>query len=230
MLRIADRVVVASLRDGEHLGWSDRMSVLPNGVDTAYWSRRSTRRPDGTVIFTGKMSYAPNEDAAMRLIEEVWPSVRARRPDARLMIVGTSPGPRLVEAGSLSGVTVTGRVDDMRDYLDDATVFAAPIRHGAGIQNKLLEALAMQLPVVASTNATDGLVLDGGDPPVHVTDDLATMADLIVDELNAARSDPAPRHAHRTWVADRFDWGVSAGRIDAILQELCSHGPAERNP
>lgn len=230
MLRSADRVVVASRRDGEFLGWSARMSVLPNGIDTAYWSRRSSRRPDGTVIFTGKMSYPPNEDAAMRLIEEVWPSVRARRPDARLMIVGTSPGPRLVEAASLSGVTVTGYVDDMRDYLDDATVFAAPIRYGAGIQNKLLEALAMQLPVVASSNATDGLVLDGGDPPVRTTDDLATMADLIVDELDAARSDPAPRHAHRAWVAERFDWGVSAGRVDAILRELCSHGPAERNP
>ena len=228
MLRQADHVVVASRRDGEHLGWSDRMSVVPNGVDTDYWHRRSTQRPVDTVIFTGKMSYAPNEDAALRIIDEVWPIVRGRHPDAQLMIVGTSPGQRLVDAGSRDGVTVTGRVDDMRDYLDAATVFAAPIRYGAGIQNKLLEALSMQVPVVASSNATNGLMLDGDEPPVRSTDDLTTMAELIIGELDAARSDPAAPEALRTWVAERFDWDRSASRVDAILHQLSSDDRAER--
>lgn len=228
--RRAGHVIVASTRDRDYLGWSDGTSVVPNGIDTAYWSRSSSTRPAGSVIFTGKMSYGPNEDAAMRLIEGVWPIVRGRRPDARLSIVGTSPGERLKNAGGRDGVTVTGRVDDMREYLEDATVFAAPIRYGAGIQNKLLEALAMQLPVVASTNATDGLVVDGQRPPVRVTDDLSAMADMIVDELAAADADPAGLDAHRAWVADRFDWDVSASRIDAILRDLSLHGGAGREP
>jgi glycosyltransferase involved in cell wall biosynthesis len=228
--RRADHMIVASARDAEHLGWSETMSVVPNGVDTGYWSRTSSTRPRDTVIFTGKMSYAPNDDAAMRLIDEVWPLVLQRRPAARLMIVGTSPLQRLIEAGARPDITVTGRVDDMRTYLGDATVFAAPIRFGAGIQNKLLEALSMEVPVVASSNAADGLIIDGEHPPVRTTDDLHTMADLIVDELEAADREPAPIEANRLWVANRFDWDVSARRIDAILEGLISHRGRERKP
>jgi glycosyltransferase involved in cell wall biosynthesis len=228
--RRADHVTVASRRDGEHLGWSAAMSVVANGVDTAYWSRTSSTRPRDTLIFTGKMSYAPNEDAAMRLIEEVWPIVLERRPTARLMIVGTSPGQRLIDAGARADVTVTGRVDDMRAYLDRATVFAAPIRFGAGIQNKLLEALSMELPVVASSNATEGLIVDGEFPPVRATDDLPAMADMILEELEAADLDPAPIGANRRWVADRFDWDVAAERVGAILEGLISHHNRERKP
>lgn len=226
----ADSVIVASRRDGDHLGWSDKISVVPNGVDSAYWSRSSATRPGDTVIFTGKMSYGPNEDAALRLISDVWPIVRDRRPDARLMIVGTSPGSRLVDAGGRDGVLVTGRVDDMREYLDDATVFAAPIRYGAGIQNKLLEALAMQLPVVASANAAGGLVVDGEDPPIGVADDPVRMADLVLAELEAADRDPSPLEANRAWVADRFDWDVSARHVDAILRGFESSRSDERSP
>lgn len=226
----ADHVIVASGRDAEYLGWSAKTSVVPNGVDRAYWTRLSRTRPRDTVIFTGKMSYGPNEDAALRLIDVVWPRVRDRRPGAQLLIVGTSPGPRLVGAGDRDGVDVTGRVDDIRPYLAAATVFAAPIRYGAGIQNKLLEALSMELPVVASTNAAGGLVIDGEGPPVAVTDDLALMADLIVSELESADRDPSPIEASRTWVTDRFDWDVSARRIDDILHDLTDHRVDERTP
>lgn len=218
--RAAGAVLVASRRDGEHLGFSSKMTVVPNGVDTSYWSRRTPTRGTDTVVFTGKMSYEPNEDAALRLVQEVWPSVRARRPDARLLIVGTSPRASLRALDGRDGVEVTGAVDDMRDYLELATVFAAPIRHGAGIQNKVLEALAMELPVVASTNAADGLVIDGERPPVHVTDRLDEMADVIVNELERADSDPAAVSPNRAWVAGRFDWDVSATRIDDILRRL----------
>jgi polysaccharide biosynthesis protein PslH len=218
--RHADAMLVASRRDGEHLGFSSKTSVVPNGVDTAYWTRTTTARPRDTVIFTGKMSYGPNEDAALRLATEVWPIVRERRPEARLLVVGTSPRARLTSVGGRDGVEVTGSVADMREYLEQATVFAAPIRYGAGIQNKLLEALAMQLPVVASTNAADGLVIDGEPPPVHVTDALDHMAEIIVAELAAADLDPTPVETNRTWVADRFDWDVSADRIDGILRRL----------
>lgn len=215
-----DHVIVASRRDGEALGWNERMSVVANGVDTAYWTRRAATRPRDTIIFTGKMSYHPNEYAAMQLIHEVLPAVRERRPDARLLIVGTSPRPALVEAGRQPGVEVTGRVDDMRDYLDRATVFAAPIRHGAGIQNKLLEALSMGLPVVASSNASDGLVVDGERPPVVTTDDLSQMASSIVEALEVADDDPSPITSNREWVAARFDWDASARRVDEILHAI----------
>jgi glycosyltransferase involved in cell wall biosynthesis len=216
--RAADRVFVASQRDADHLG-STSMTVVPNGVDTEYWRRTSGERPRDTVVFTGKMSYEPNEDAALRLVDEVWPLVTRRRPDARLMIVGTSPRARLVEAGTRPGVEVTGRVDDMRAYLDRGTVFAAPIRFGAGIQNKVLEAMAMELPVVASTNAAEGLVIDGERPPIQLADDPATMAELLVAALVAADHDPAPVAGHRAWVRERFDWDASARRVDQLVHD-----------
>ncbi len=225
--REAGHMIVATRRDGEYLGWSPKMSVVANGVDTRYWTRTAAARPPGTVIFTGKMSYGPNEDAALRLIGRVWPIVRDRRPDARLLIVGTSPRQRLIDAGGRDGIEVTGRVDDMRTYLERATVFAAPIRYGAGIQNKLLEALAMQLPVVASSNAAGGLVVDGDAPPVQVTDDLDVMAELIVSELESADRQPAPIESNRAWVTDRFDWDVSARRIDDILHVLVDESSQE---
>ena len=217
-----DRVIVASRRDGDVLGWSDRMSVVANGVDTGYWTRRTPTRPADTIIFTGKMSYHPNEDAALRLVRDIYPRVLDRRPGAKLLIVGTSPRPVLVEAGRRSGVEVTGRVDDMRDHLDRATVFAAPIRHGAGIQNKLLEALAMGLPVVASSNAADGLVVDGEQPPVTTTDDLDETAAAIVRELERADADARPLDENRAWVAERFDWDAAAARVDEILHAITS--------
>ena len=226
----ADHVIVASRRDGDYLGWTPKTTVVPNGVETEYWDRTTSSRPADTVIFTGKMSYGPNADAAHRLIDAVWPLVRTRRPEARLLIVGTSPGSDLLELDGRNGVVVTGRVDDMREYLERATVFAAPIRYGAGIQNKLLEALAMQLPVIASENAAGGLVIDGEEPPVGVTDDLDEMAALVVSELEAADADPAPVASNRRWVAERFDWDVSARRIDDILQGLVHDSSGESTP
>lgn len=217
--RAADRVFAVSQRDVDHLGAPPTMVVVPNGVDTSYWRRTSTARPGDTVVFTGKMSYEPNEDAALRLIEDVWPRVTSERPGARLLIVGTSPRQRLIEAGARPGVDVTGRVDDMRTYLEVATVFAAPIRFGAGIQNKVLEAMAMELPVVASSNAAEGLVIDGERPPIEIADDPAVMAGLIVEALDAADRDPAPIAGHREWVRERFDWDASARRVDELVHE-----------
>jgi len=155
------------------------------------------------------------------LIRDILPLVQRELPDARALIVGHSPRPALVAEGQRPGVTVTGFVDDVRPYLEQATVFVAPLRFGAGIQNKLLEALAMELPVIASPLAAQGLCTeDGAQPPLRVASTPAEFAAAICAELRARADDPTPDAGARRFVTAHFDWRVSAQRVHEVLQKV----------
>jgi glycosyltransferase involved in cell wall biosynthesis len=217
----------ASARDRDAVvgGPHPAMTVVPNGVDTAYWQRRAPRLGQRTLVLTGAMNYAPNVDAALHLIRDILPLVQREIPDARALIVGHSPRPALVAEGQRPGVTVTGFVDDVRPYLEEATVFVAPLRFGAGIQNKLLEALAMELPVIASPLAAQGLCTeDGAQPPLRVASTPAEFAAAICAELRARAADPAPDAEARRFVTVHFDWRVSARRVHEVLQKVVGEG------
>ena len=220
LIRDAAHLLFASRRDQEILlrGAGQQGTVVPNGVDLDYWRRSSQIRGENTIVFTGGMNYPPNTDAAMHLIEEVFPLVQQSVPDARLLIVGRDPTPELVAAGRRAGVTVTGFVDDVRPYLQRATVFAAPLRFGAGIQNKLLEALAMGVPVVASTLAADGVRIAADTiPPIEVADDRRQFAQRITRRLTSWRNDPAADAEARRYVARHFVWQRQGDALDRII-------------
>jgi len=142
-------------------------------------------------------------------------------PGAQVLIVGRDPTPRLQRAGKQPGVTVTGFVDDVRPYLERATVFAAPLRFGAGIQNKLLEAMAMEVPVVASPLAADGLRTESGQrPPVAVASDREQFAAKIVQQLKRRADQPAPDAEARRFVHDHFVWSRSAAQLENIFRTV----------
>jgi glycosyltransferase involved in cell wall biosynthesis len=197
-------------------------TVLPNGVDLGFWQRSAgSSLGSNEIVFTGAMDYPPNSDAALLLIREILPIVRESIPDAHLSIVGRDPIDKLVRAGSAPGVTVTGLVADIRPYLEAAAVFAAPLRFGAGIQNKVLEALAMDVPTIASPNGAGGLVTaDGVRPPLTVTpaSDPVRFAAVIVDRLRAAAQDPTPPPDGRTFVERHFTWARSGDLLDGVLR------------
>src|SRR5262245_5310150 len=218
----AAHMLFASVRDRDALiGRSSRATVVPNGVDTVFWRRTSRERGTNTVAFTGAMDYPPNTDAALYLVEEVLPLVQRAIPEARALLVGRDPTPRLARAGQRPGVTVTGFVDDVRPYLEQATVFAAPLRFGAGIQNKVLEALAMELPVVASPLAADGLrTEDGQTPPAQIAQGGQEFADKIVSVLRERTSNPAPDGAARRYVETHFVWRCSGEKLDQVLANV----------
>ena len=220
LMRRAAHVLFDSARDREALlrGDGDHASVIPNGVDVDFWKRSSRERGVDTIVFTGAMSYPPNADAALYLIEEILPVIRQSVPGAQLLIVGRDPTPRLVHAGRQPGVTVTGFVDDVRPYLERATVFAAPLRFGAGIQNKLLEALAMEVPVVASSLAADGLRTEAGQrPPVKVASDRLQFAGLVAQQLKRRADLPAPDLEARQYVRDHFVWSRSGEKLGQVM-------------
>jgi glycosyltransferase involved in cell wall biosynthesis len=219
-------VLFASARDRDALLGPDEASravVVPNGVDTDHWRRAGDRLGRDTIAFTGAMDYGPNADAARFLVDAVLPLVRRDVPGAELLLVGRDPGPGLRAAATSSpGVTLTGTVDDVRPHLERASVFAAPLRVGAGIQNKVLEALAMEVPVVASSLAAGGLrTVEGHEPPLTVADGAEATAAALVAALRRVGTDPSPADAGRRYVAEHFSWRRSGalviGALDAAV-------------
>jgi len=228
LLLQAAHLMFASCRDRERIAPSAaRASVVSNGVDLDYWRRRDARLGTNTIVLTGAMDYAPNLDAALVLMSELLPQVRRTCPDVRLLIVGRDAPARLVEAGRRFGACVTGAVPDIRPYLEQASVFVAPLRFGAGIQNKLLEAMAMEVPVVTSPLGADGLRTEGGHaPPVAVARRPEEFVAQILRGLAEARHHAAPDHAARRFVEENFTWRASVARIEDLIAALAGRRAA----
>lgn len=174
------RVVVVSERDRDELlalNPALPVTVIPNGVDLYHFRRARAGRKARALLFVGNYEYAPNLDAARFLVTDILPQVQRRIPDVKLWLVGNAPPPEL-RALSSDTIKVTGRVPDVRPYLARAAAFVCPLRLGAGIKNKVLEALAVGCPVVATPLSLDGIAARDGD---HVlTAEGASFADAIV--------------------------------------------------
>jgi glycosyltransferase involved in cell wall biosynthesis len=228
MLARGDRLFFASARDREALlpdtvVYDRNTAIVPNGVDTVFWDRTSPRLGTDEIVLTGAMSYGPNVDAAVRLARVILPLVRRTRRDARLSIVGRDPAPAVSATADLPGVTVTGFVDDVRPYLERAAVFAAPLRFGAGIQNKLLEAMAMGVPSVVTGLVADGLRTPAGDEaPVVIADADEAFAAAIVAALDRAAADPSPDQAARAYVTAQFSWQRSGSDLAGLIESACA--------
>ena len=221
LMRNAAHLLFATRRDREALLGSSagRATIVPNGIDLEFWRRSSKARGANTVIFTGAMDYAPNVDAALYLVDEVLPEIRRAVPDVKALIVGRDPTARLISAGKQPGVTVTGAVEDIRPFLESATVFAAPLRFGAGVQNKILEAMAMSVPVVASPLAAAGLRPESGErPPLQVAHNRQEFAELIRRELSRQADRPAPDATGRQFVQQHYGWASSGEKLEQVIR------------
>ncbi len=199
----------------------DNVVFGPHGVDT---ERFAPRDPDleepATVLMSGVMRYAPNVEAALWLAREVWPRIRAARPEARLHLVGRDPVPALRELDGEAGITVTGTVPDPADHMARATVCVAPIRAAAGLQNKLLEYMAMGRAVVATPVANEGIGARDGRELLLATgpdDFAAAVLSLMADAGRRRRLGAAARH----FVLERWTWeGPFLALEDAFYEAL----------
>lgn len=220
----ADLLLTASARDRELLveeGAPRRAAdalVLPNGIDLAHW-RRTTDRLGDEVVLVGNLGYRPNADAATHLVEDVMPRVWEARPDVRVSLVGVGAPEALARRLARPRVAVVGAVPDVRPHLERAAVVVAPLRIATGIQNKLLEAMAMEVPVVTTPVAAAGL---GPDAPVVVAAGAGAVAEAVVARLTAvAAGATTPDTAARRWVGERFDWAASGEQLaDALAATL----------
>ncbi|HKH93429.1 MAG TPA: glycosyltransferase family 4 protein [Gemmatimonadaceae bacterium] len=152
-----DQLVISSPLDRTAIGAYENLHVVANGVDLAAHPFVTTERTPNSLVFSGTMWYFPNVDAAQWLVHEVLPLVRREIADTTLTIVGARPLPVVKRLGDVPGVTVTGRVPSVHEYVARAAVAVAPMRSGSGIQFKIIEAMATGTPVVATPTATVGL-------------------------------------------------------------------------
>jgi polysaccharide biosynthesis protein PslH len=208
-----------SERDRENLlGPSDRSAIVPQGVDYDYWKRSSPPSERNCIVFSGVMSYPPNADAAVFLLDTILPLVRQILPVLEVLLVGRDPSPELVElARRYRDVTVTGAVDDVRPYLERADVFVAPFRFASGVQNKVLEALSMEVPVVTTPVVAAGLCVDGVAPQLIIGQNAPQIAASIIRLLTHAEERARLSSEGRRFVEAHCSWSRSA----EILEELC---------
>jgi sugar transferase (PEP-CTERM/EpsH1 system associated) len=186
--------------------------IVQNGVDVNGFSPPGGPVAAKQVVFCGVMSYPPNTETAQWLAERVWPRVRARHPDARLALVGSEPPAALKRLETVDqSVVVTGHVADVRPWLWESAVAAAPIRTARGIQNKVLEAIAAGLPCVISSAVAQGLPMEVT-PACEIADEAEACAERICALLALA---PDERRARaRTAVLDGLGW---ATRLQPML-------------
>ena len=206
-------------RDFERLIPGVPVSLVGNGVDLDYVrSKRIAKRP-GSIVFTGVMDYFPNIDAVVWFCDKVVPIVQQQIPGAVLTICGSRPTAAVRRLAKRRGVTVTGRVPDTRPYLDGAEVFVAPMRMARGIQNKLLEALAMGLPCVASEAAAAGTVVPHGEG-ILTADDPVEFAEHVVRVLRdgAFRAEMASKA--RAAAELNYRWDVQLACLDRVIAAL----------
>lgn len=221
LLQAYDHVLAVSCEDRQalhHLEHSASISIIPNGVDTHYFDRRTlTVPPMPHLVFTGTMDFRPNIDAVTWFVQQVLPLVRTRRPEVRLVVVGRNPTPAIRALHDGMAVEVTGAVADVRPFIAQAAVYVVPMRIGGGIRLKLLEALAMQTPVVSTTMGAEGLV---GARPLLLADTPADFAAAILRLLD----DPALRQQlgtdGRRFVQQYYDWEVIVPRLEATYAAL----------
>jgi sugar transferase (PEP-CTERM/EpsH1 system associated) len=199
-------------------------TVLRNGVDLEYFRPSKVEPEPAHLVFTGVMNYYPNADGCIWFVREILPRVRSEFPGARFTIVGAHPTAEIKALASTSGVLVTGFVDDTREWLAKAAVSVAPLRIARGIQNKVLEAMAMGLPIVGTTSATQG-VEARHEREYLVADDAAQFAEAVCRLLrDPSRARELGRGA-RAFVEAHYDWEVVFRHLDEIL-ERCEQSAA----
>lgn len=213
----ADRIMAVSEQDAllaRKLYGPLPIDVVDNGVDVAGFASLKPASGSRTILFLGALDWRPNIDAADILLDEIFPLVRSRVPDARLAIVGRRPPARLVErARSMEGVELHADVPDVKDYLAASAVMAVPLRIGGGSRLKILESLAAGLPVVSTRVGAEGLALEVGehftaaDTPPQMA---AALAKALADPEASLAQGARGRHA----IARRYDWGMLAGLVE----------------
>ena len=202
-------------------------AVQRNGVDLEHFRPRPAEREPGHLVFTGVMDYFPNVDGCLWFVDEVLPRVRERVPAARLSIVGSSPSKAVRALDGRPGVEVTGFVPETRDWLARAAVAVAPLRIARGIQNKVLEAMAMGLPTVGTSKATQGV---GGQAARDylVADDVATQTEAVVRLLQDDAEAAALGARARAFVEEHYAWEHVLTNLDELIDQVVAAPPPAR--
>ncbi|MCX7681524.1 MAG: glycosyltransferase [Anaerolineae bacterium] len=206
--RRADRVIAVSEQDAEQLRRlvpGLQVAVVPNGVDTRAYTPAAAPADPATLVFTGTMDFRPNVDAVLWFVRKVLPRLRAEVQEVQLLVVGQRPHRRLEKLRHNPAVVLTGWVEDTRPYIARATVYVAPLRIGGGTRLKLLEAMAMGKPVVATTLGAEGYPFTPG-RELLLADTPADFASAVLRLLRSPALGLELGPAAREFVEQHYDW------------------------
>lgn len=216
-----DKTIVSSPADRNLLQDLGKRSVdvIPNGVAGNYFTYHDGQRPSATIIFLGKMSYYVNIASVLWFYKKIFPLIRQEHPEVCLKVVGRDPAPVITALSNDPAVEVTGTVADVRPYLNQATISICPMVSGAGIQNKMLEAMAVGTPCVATSLACMALqVIPGRD--VMVADSAGEFAAAVCELLdNPERRREMAEHG-RHYVEQFHNWNEIGDRLNKIYLKL----------
>jgi sugar transferase (PEP-CTERM/EpsH1 system associated) len=199
------------------------LHVVPNGVDTDFFRPQETfgAADPGAIVFSGTMDYKPNIEAVSWFANDVLPLVRRRVAHAHLNVVGAKPAPAVLALAKIDGVAVTGSVTDMRPWLQQAEAIVAPLKIARGIQNKVLEGMAMARPVVTTPEALDGIAARPG-IDLLVARDAADFADQVITVLEGRAPESLGAKA-RAAVIEHHSWAHHLDRLDELIARVL-HG------
>jgi sugar transferase (PEP-CTERM/EpsH1 system associated) len=200
---------------------SSKITFVNNGVDLDYFQPEldyvSPYPEDESVItFTGAMDYWANGDAVIWFANEVFPKIIQAKPLSRFYIVGSKPSKAVLALGEKKAVVVTGTVEDIRPYIAHADLVVAPLRIARGIQNKILEAMAMEKRVIATPNAIEGIPVSGQED-VLIAEDPDEFARIVIEILSDSKIQKKSI-ANRVFIENKFSWQACTDKLITLIE------------
>ena len=221
MCREFDHVIAVSEADRHEMQQAysaTRISDVPTGVDVQFFRPTGLQRLDaGGLVFTGSMDWLANEDGIRYFTDQIFPIVKKKIPNATVTVVGRNPNPILIELSKRdSSIIVTGRVDDVRPYIERAEIFIVPLRIGGGTRLKIFEAMAMEKAIVSTSVGAEGLPVTSGE--LLLADSPEAFADSVIHLLeDKSLAKQIGRRAAKT-VRERFAWSNVAEQFSKICE------------
>jgi sugar transferase (PEP-CTERM/EpsH1 system associated) len=221
-LRDFDAHIAVSERDADQLRRINpdaKIFVIENGVDPSHYSSPVENATRNRIVFVGSMDYHANIDGVVEFAREVWPSVKKRKPELNFTIVGRDPAPEVRELSKIAGVEVTGTVDDVRPFYDQACAAIVPLKVGGGSRLKILEAMAAGVPVVSTGLGAEGLAVHD-DENILIADTKEEMQELLISLVDDRELQDRIVAGGRALVTDRYDWARLGASLFEIYQGL----------
>jgi polysaccharide biosynthesis protein PslH len=201
---------------------ASNVTAMGNGIDTVFYDPTAKYKklhpafPDPLIVFTGQMDYRPNIEAVTDFAHHAFPAIRAAHPETSFAIVGRNPTQAVVDLSMLPGVMVTGAVDDVRTWLSGADLVVAPLRIARGIQNKVLEAMAMARPVLVSAAAAEGINAKDG-THFRIAASVEEEARIAIELLHDLKTRQAMSAAARAHVMAHYGWDAQLAALDSFI-------------
>lgn len=216
-----DAIFTTSSRDGDIIkkdAPGPARFVIPNGVDTTFFQPSGVEPEPFSIVFTGSMRYVPNYEGMIFFLEEIFPEIQKEIPQAKVYIIGGGP-PKVLTKFRSESVVITGYVDDVRPYINKASVFIVPLRMGSGTRLKVVEALSMQKPVVTTSIGCEGIEVED-EKHLMIRDDPNAFAEAVLELFQNQRLRQKLTSNGKKLVDSKYDWSVIGDSIDEALHEL----------